>query len=977
MENPPPATTATDRGEAAPPQQHAGRGPWLLAGVAATALAVGLAEVLAWVTGPVGSPLTAVGGVVVDTVPGPVKDAVIAVFGTADKLVLLLAMVAGLALLGAGIGAAQRARRPLGAVLLAVLGLLAVLAVLTRAGAGPADTVPSLVGTGAGALFLGRAGRSAAAGDDASGMDRRRFVRVSAVVAVLGVGAGIAGRWASSAAARIPAARQMLRIPASRVKDPIPPGTELDVAGLDPWVTPADDFYRIDTALAVPRIDVAQWRLRIHGMVDRELEFGFDDLLDRPLVEHVLTLTCVSNQVGGDLVGNAVWTGVPIRELLEQAGVHGDADMVLSTSQDGFTAGTPLGALLDRDRASLLAVGMNGQPLPFEHGYPVRMVVSGLYGYVSATKWLVDLEVTRFDRAEGYWTPRGWSARGPIKSSARIDVPRAGTTVTGDAVVAGVAWAQHTGISAVQVSVDGGSWQDARLGAVTSEDTWRQWALPLPGLALGEHTARARVVDRAGNVQTSERAPVAPDGASGWHERTFRVGRVPPGVRGGGHCGRVSLRPGWPGGAGVGHHAPMTSPPPAPTRSVSDEQRAVLQRRVLAVLATGQILGGLGVGATLALGALLVTEVSGSGALSGMAATMNTLGAALLAIPLARLAQRRGRRISLSCGALVAILGAAVIIAAAVLAALPVLLLGMGLLGAGTALNLQSRFAATDIAAPSSRARDLSLIVWSTTVGSVVGPNLFEPSEVLGRSLGLPAFTGGFVIAMAAQVLGAAVYFLGLRPDPLVLALSLGEDVRNKPGPAGGLALLRRVAPARRAVVIVAFSHAVMVAVMSMTPLHLTEHGATLSLVGLTISLHVAGMYALSPLFGWLADRLGRVTTVLVGQGLFACALLLTWFGAEHRPAVVVALILLGLGWSAATVAGATMVTESVEVHDRPGLQGTSDLLMNLCGAAGGALAGPVLVLIGFSGLGPASLLLVAVATVSALRSRSAPVRAG
>lgn len=419
----------------------------------------------------------------------------------------------------------------------------------------------------------------------------------------------------------------------------------------------------------------------------------------------------------------------------------------------------------------------------------------------------------------------------------------------------------------------------------------------------------------------------------------------------------------------------MTSPLPVPVRPLPESQQAVLQRKVLTVLATGQILGGLGAGTTLALGALLITEISGSSALSGMAATMNTLGAALLAIPLARLAQRRGRRISLSCGALVAILGAAVIITAAVLGAFPLLLMGMGLLGAGTALNLQSRFAATDIAIPSTRARDLSLIVWSTTVGSVVGPNLFEPSEVLGRALELPPFTGGFVIAMAAQVLGAAVYFLGLRPDPLKLALSLGEEVKNKPSPAGGFTLLRRVTPARRAVVIVAFSHAVMVAVMSMTPLHLTDHGATLTLVGLTISLHVAGMYALSPLFGWLADRLGRANTVLVGQGLFVVALLLTGFGAERQSVVVAALILLGLGWSAATVAGATMVTESVEVHDRPGLQGTSDLVMNLCGAAGGALAGPVLVLIGFSGLSLACLLLVAVATLSALRSRPTAAR--
>lgn len=393
------------------------------------------------------------------------------------------------------------------------------------------------------------------------------------------------------------------------------------------------------------------------------------------------------------------------------------------------------------------------------------------------------------------------------------------------------------------------------------------------------------------------------------------------------------------------------------------------QRKVLTVLALGQILGGLGTGATLALGALLVTEVSGSSAVSGLAATMNTLGAAILAIPLARLAQRRGRRISLTTGALVAVAGAAVIVAAAALNVFPLLLAGMGLLGSGMALNLQSRFAATDVAPARTRARDLSLIVWSTTVGSVVGPNLFGPSETLGRVLGLSQFTGGFVIALCAQVLGAIVYFIGLRPDPLKVALSRGESVASTPSPAGGFTLLRTVPAARRAVLVVALSHAVMVGLMSMTPVHLTTHGATLSAVGLTISLHVAGMYALSPVFGWLADKLGRAATVLAGQALFAVALVLTWLGADHQGLVLAALILLGLGWSASTVSGSTMVTESVATHDRPGLQGTSDLTMNLCGAAGGALAGPVLALVGFSGLGLMALVLVAITTVTAMRS--------
>ncbi|MFI7743936.1 MFS transporter [Kocuria rhizosphaericola] len=412
-----------------------------------------------------------------------------------------------------------------------------------------------------------------------------------------------------------------------------------------------------------------------------------------------------------------------------------------------------------------------------------------------------------------------------------------------------------------------------------------------------------------------------------------------------------------------------------PTNSTVD--RRALQRRVVRVLALGQILGGLGVGATLALGALLVTEVSGSSAWSGMAATMNTLGAALLAVPLARLAQARGRRISLSTGAFTAMAGASITIGAAVLSSFPVLLVGLALLGAGSALNLQSRFAATDLAPDDTRARDLSLVVWSTTIGAVLGPNLFEPGELIGRALGLPELTGGFVIALVAQAFGALVYLTALRPDPLLLAVTDGEAAgRDKPSPAGGLAVLRSSSPARRAVLTVALSHAVMVALMSMTPVHLTLHGASLSVVGLTISLHVAGMYSLAPVFGWLADRAGRRPTVLLGQALFVASLVLSWFGSTSPVLVTVSLVLLGLGWSASTVAGSTLVAEAVPPAERPKLQGVSDLFMNLAGATGGALAGPVLALIGFDGLSAALLALVAV-VVLAHRTAPAPALRG
>lgn len=388
------------------------------------------------------------------------------------------------------------------------------------------------------------------------------------------------------------------------------------------------------------------------------------------------------------------------------------------------------------------------------------------------------------------------------------------------------------------------------------------------------------------------------------------------------------------------------------------------QRRVVQVLAAGQILAGIGLGAAMSLGALLVTDVTGSSAWSGMAATTNTLGAALLAVPLAALAQRRGRRVSLSAGAAIAALGAVGVTASAVAGSAPALLASMVVMGTGTALNFQARFAATDLAADATRGRDLSLVVWSTTIGAVVGPNLGEPSDALGHALGLPDLTGGFIIAAAAQLLGALVYFVGLRPDPLLLAMAASGTTQHavtRRHAGGGLAALRGNRAARRAVVAVALSHAVMVALMGMTPVHLVEHGASLTVVGVTISLHVAGMYALSPVFGVLVDRLGGRAVVLLGQGLLAGSLTAAVLSSENHTLVTVSLILLGLGWSAATVAGATLVSDAVEPTQRARVQGVSDLLMNLAGAAGGAIAGPILAGIGFSGLAGALMVLVAV----------------
>ncbi|MBG6216899.1 MFS family permease [Arthrobacter sp. CAN_A6] len=444
-----------------------------------------------------------------------------------------------------------------------------------------------------------------------------------------------------------------------------------------------------------------------------------------------------------------------------------------------------------------------------------------------------------------------------------------------------------------------------------------------------------------------------------------------------------------------------------------------VQRKVLSVLVFAQILGGIGMGATLSLGALLAAETSGSSAWSGMAATMSTLGAATAAVPLATLARNRGRRVSLATGATIAGGGAILAVVAASLSLFWLLLLSLALLGAGGATSLQARFAATDLAASGTRGRDLSIVVWSTTVGAVLGPNLFEPGQAVAAVLGLPALSGGFLFSIAAQAGAAIVYAVGLRPDPLLTALgrssthagvvaastagtgipggsgSAGAGVSEleadtpagdgSPNPAAsrgraagakqhgprGLVVLRRNPTARYAVASVAISHSTMVALMSMTPVHLHDHGATLGIVGLTISLHVAGMYGLSPLFGWLSDRAGRIRTIVLGQVLLLGALFLAWIGAESQAAVTAGLILLGLGWSASVVAGSTLLADSVPLDERAAVQGSSDLLMNSAGALGGALAGPVLILVGYAGLGLcAMVLVVTVLAWTALRFR-------
>ncbi|MDQ0427126.1 molybdopterin-dependent oxidoreductase [Cellulomonas iranensis] len=497
-----------------------------LAGLAAGAVTVGVGALVAIVTGPSTDPLVAVGAAFVDATPGWLKDAAVAAFGTADKLVLGVGEALVLAALAAVAGVAARRRWSVGAVLVVLLGGVAAFAASLRPDTGALAPAPAVVGTVAGLWTLRELLRrlppaapptAAAPGPVADGPappGRRTFLRLTALAAAVGVVGAVVGRVAATGARGAQAARAALRLPSPARPAPSPP-SGVQVAGVGPWATPPADFYRIDTALVVPQVDPATWRLRVHGLVEREVELTWDELLASDLVEAWVTLACVSNPVGGGLVGNQRWLGLPVRDVLARAVPTADADMVLSRSADGFTASTPLEALTD-DRDALLAVGMDGAPLPPEHGFPVRMVVPGLYGYVSATKWVTELEVTRFDRVSAYWTQRGWSERGPVKTQSRIEVPRTGATVAaGDVVVAGTAWAQHRGVERVQVRVDDGAWQDADLAADGGVDSWRQWRWTWPDAAPGDHVLAVRAWDPDG-PQTGVPADVVPDGAAGY-----------------------------------------------------------------------------------------------------------------------------------------------------------------------------------------------------------------------------------------------------------------------------------------------------------------------------------------------------------------------------------------------------------------------------------------------------------------------------
>ena len=486
-----------------------------LIGALAAAAALSASELTAAVLTVRESPVIAIAQTAIGLTPGGVAEPIIGVVGTGDKPLAIVSVVGAILLLGALLGSWWRPRRWWALVGTGLLVGLAVVAVLTRPYGSAGGVVACLV---AGAVLLGvlaLLNRAPAAADEPSGVSRRRALTMVGAVVLASAAAATAGELLASRNRRrreLDRLRAALQLPTRNL--PTPRGAELDVPGLASWRTSNRAFYRIDTALSPPLIDPAEWSLRIHGMVRREVVVTYQDLLDRGLNDAWVTLCCVSNPVGGDLISNAVFSGVPMKLLLEEAGLLPGADALLSRSEDGWTCGTPLDVLTD-GRDALLAVAMNGEPLPVEHGFPVRQVVPGLYGYVSATKWLVDWEVTRFDQVDAYWTQRGWGELGPVKTQSRIDVPR-GEAAPGVIPVAGVAWAQHTGIAKVEVRVDDGDWQEATLATVPSTDTWVQWRWDWDA-PTGEHRLEVRATDRSGYTQTSEQTDVLPDGATGYH----------------------------------------------------------------------------------------------------------------------------------------------------------------------------------------------------------------------------------------------------------------------------------------------------------------------------------------------------------------------------------------------------------------------------------------------------------------------------
>jgi DMSO/TMAO reductase YedYZ molybdopterin-dependent catalytic subunit len=509
------------------------RGAWSTAGLVAGFAGLATSYFVAMAMTIRDSPVVAVAEGVIRLTPGPVAEKVISVLGHRDKpfLVGVILVLVALLFVWAGRLAARAWWAPLFVfVPLAVLGGVAVSA---QRGASSLDVLPVAMGFVTWLICLsllteplrraaaaeGEAARPAGERPGPVVRSRRSFLLRGAAIAAAAVALGAAGRVVGRGRRHVEETRRLLRLPG--VTSPVVPArARIGLDGISPWMTPADEFYKIDTTIVAPAIEPVDWQLRIHGMVDRELVLSYQDLLDRRFTEGWVTLNCVSNPVGGPLIGNAWWGGVRLAGLLREAGVHPDADALKQTSDDGWTCGTPLAALTD-NRNAMLAIAMNGEPLPIDHGFPVRTIVPGLYGYVSACKWVVDIEVTQFSQFSAYWTERGWGERGPVKLSSRIDVPASGGELSaGTARIGGVAWAQHVGIDAVEVALDGGDWQPAEISHPPTDDSWVQWAASVD-VAPGDHVVRVRATDRNGLVQTGVERGVLPDGSTGWHAVDF------------------------------------------------------------------------------------------------------------------------------------------------------------------------------------------------------------------------------------------------------------------------------------------------------------------------------------------------------------------------------------------------------------------------------------------------------------------------
>jgi len=513
-----------------------------IAGLLSAAVLLAVAELVAALT-RTPPPLIAVGDAVVRYSPPAVTEQAIAWFGTADKLVLLI-VTAALVAIGAAIAGIVAVRRPLaGAAIAGGIAVLGVAGALLSQGARPLDPLPTIVGAAVAIpvlLLLARraaapAGRANSGGvsdaeadadaDAESGgapaRGRRTFLILAGGAAAAAAAVAVAGRELGARLRNATASRAGIGLPAAaETAPPVPAGAE--VSPRTPFRTPNPDFYRIDTALSVPRLPAEDWTLRIHGLVEQEITLDWNDLLQRRMVEREITMVCVSNEVGGRLAGNAVWLGTSLGDLLREAGVAPEADMILSTSVDGYTASTPLGVVLNSDDA-LLAIGMNGEPLPLEHGFPARMVIAGLYGYVSATKWVVDLKVTRFADDDAFWTPRGYAEQAPVKVAARIDGPEPFAKLpAGEVAVAGVSWSPGIGIEAVEVRVDSGEWAPAQLAPVPGVTTWQQWSYAWAA-EPGQHRLEVRATAADGTTQTEERAAIKPDGTTGWHSVVVSV----------------------------------------------------------------------------------------------------------------------------------------------------------------------------------------------------------------------------------------------------------------------------------------------------------------------------------------------------------------------------------------------------------------------------------------------------------------------